>query len=367
MVTWKTKVSSIESKLENTDTEPETYLPLQYNLKPLIKSLQFFGLYIPKNIYNADSMDDSKKRLGFGKLGLQFFKVYAYVWLIISTFWLLRYIPSFWVGIDYKPGFTTIRIVQLSWMIQCYTNTIFILRASTSPDRLPAFYQHFNTILTDGCSNCIKMKPNCINVRTRVRVATSIAWIFFASNVTIITFYTNRGLNVTVSDPFSSDVSYYVFLCIGVWEVGAWIFPIVFNVGILNIVRFQFKSFAALLEKSMKENPNLVLTNIRQMRLKHVQLCKCVTILEKDIKYVIASVYVTTLFIACFIVFQMVTTSELNTIEYVIYSGWLAQNIGLLLAISIAAALVNEEVICFLIRCFLLIPLSIGDIATCQV
>ena len=339
----KRRVSNVGSNSEIRNEQGTMYSPLETHLKPLTNCLQLFGLYIPSNVKHENATktgvetDHSKKYI-------RFFRMYCYVWFAISTFWVLRYLPAFWVGLDFKPDQTANRVIYVSWMTQCYINMIFILRASSSSDRLPAFYKHFNSILTDRCSDMINFKSQCLGVQKRIKIATIAAWFVMFVNMAFSLYLSFNGANDLIKDPFSSDISFYLFLILGQWYTASWIFPIVFFVSIMSIVCLQFTNFVDAFERFIQGDRICLFDNIRHLRIKHLQLCKCVSILEKDIKFVIGGVYITTLFLSCFIIYQMVTVSGLQTLHYCTYGLWLICNISLLLAISVAASLVNEQV-----------------------
>ena len=341
-----TKVSSEQSSMDNLNNQPDIYrhVPLEIRLKPIINSLQLFGLYIPKY---SEHMDASTIRSDAvrNKIHHRLIKIYSFMWLAISTFWIFRNLPSFWVGYDFKTGLTASRIIQFSWSVQCYSNTIFLIRASLSCDRLPAFYKLFDQVETTRIQDGRMPTPHHVNVRKRVIISTTVCWVLAFMSAAAILYVTLNGMNPTINDPFPQETAFSLFLFLGVWEIGAWIFPIIFNVAVLNIVKRQFSIFTEDLETIIHgNNKSQVINNIRQIRMKHLNLCKCVNILEKDIKFVVASVCITTLFLCCFIVYEMVKHPEMTSAEFVTNSGWLVINLVMLLAISIAAALVNEEV-----------------------
>ena len=340
-----TQVAPIGDRLEDSTTQPCVYIPLEIRLKPMTIPMQFFGIYIPTNTTHNEPC-----KTGYGTAHskvythAQLFKFYASVWFIISTFWILRYIPAFWVGFDFQPGSTTTRIVQFSWMLQSYMNTVVLLRASASSESLPAFYDHINKLITDRCSDNINMKPQCLRVQTRIYVGTVIAWLSWGVGVSGFLYLSLNGLNDSLKHPFSSDTSFYILLIISLWEIAAWLFPVIFRTLLLNILLLEFTTFKNALVNINKEDSSLLLKNIRSIRNKHLQLCKCVSILEQDLKYVIGGTYVTGLFLTCFLVYNMITDSTLIPIAYAIYGVYVVMAMCMLLSISIASSLVNEEV-----------------------
>ncbi|XP_033735137.1 gustatory receptor for sugar taste 61a-like [Pecten maximus] len=83
---------------------------------------------------------------------------------------------------------------------------------------------------------------------------------------------------------------------------------------------------------------------MKDIRLKHLQLCKAVAILEQDTKYLISVNFCTNIFLICFILYQIVATnSTISLMGYITFSFWLVMNFSFISSLSITAAQVNEQ------------------------
>ncbi|XP_021360412.1 gustatory receptor for sugar taste 61a-like [Mizuhopecten yessoensis] len=93
----------------------------------------------------------------------------------------------------------------------------------------------------------------------------------------------------------------------------------------------------------IEDNGQSISQKIKDIRRKHLQLCKAVAILEQDIQFLISGNYVSNIFLICFIVYQLVTSGPLSAMAYVAFSSWLVMNVMVTLTVSIIAAQVNEQ------------------------
>ncbi|XP_060070614.1 gustatory receptor for sugar taste 61a-like [Ylistrum balloti] len=83
---------------------------------------------------------------------------------------------------------------------------------------------------------------------------------------------------------------------------------------------------------------------MKDIRLKHLQLCKALSILEQDTKYLISVNFITNIFLICFILYQIVgSNSSISALGYVTFSFWLITNFSFITSLSITAAQVNEQ------------------------
>ncbi|XP_060070870.1 uncharacterized protein LOC132550798 [Ylistrum balloti] len=220
-----------------------------------------------------------------------------------------------------------------------------MLRACWSSDHLQSFFRNFDVIVVDrsACGESTESKYN--KMKKLVTFRTIVIWGFFfftAASIILqsVTEY-NKYFVAGITNPFPHGyipVTIF-FVSLQVWEIGAWLFPILYQVTLFKFLCSGFTSLNNDISKMIEDNSK----KIKDIRGKHLQLCKTVAILEEDSKYLLTGTYVTNIFLLCFIVYQMLTSGTLPVIEYLTYSSWLAMNALITIIVSLTAAEVNEK------------------------
>ncbi|XP_033735134.1 gustatory receptor for sugar taste 61a-like [Pecten maximus] len=224
-----------------------------------------------------------------------------------------------------------------------------MLRACWSRDHLQIFFRNLNKIVADTTTSSNTVDEKYDEWRKIVRFRTVVAWIltfvsFSSLIVQSVTEY-NDDFDTGIANPFphrNKAVTYF-FLCLQIWEVGAWLFPILFQVTLFTFLSHQFSSLDKDIIRMIEENGEMISQKVKDIRRKHLQLCKAVSILEQDTQYFMAATYVSNIFLVCFIVYQMVTSGTLSIFTYVSFSSWLMMNTMITLTVSVTAAQVNEQ------------------------
>ncbi|OWF46984.1 gustatory receptor 64a [Mizuhopecten yessoensis] len=200
--------------------------------------------------------------------------------------------------------------------------------------------------MTDTCCMDIKLNSNRSRKYSIFFVIVALLIILLNVGASIYYIITQAASLVTVCNPFSakSTAVQIFFVALNSIEMGAWIFPVIFLVALFKILSDQFTSYTNVFCKMTKDEGKNVWQKMKDIRLKHLQLCKAVDILEQDTKYLIAGNYVTNIFLICFIVYQMVASnSAVPVLGYITFSIWLVMNFSIMASLSITAAQVNEE------------------------
>ncbi|KAK7491008.1 hypothetical protein BaRGS_00017704, partial [Batillaria attramentaria] len=120
-----------------TATLPAYKMDIFYDLKPLLFSMSLVGLYFDVE-EAAISTERTRKTNLTRRLG---HKVYCL--LVCGALWFqfLRYIPVFWVGVDYVEGLTAPRLMCLLWLFQSAFSATLIFRGCAFQDRIPLFFK----------------------------------------------------------------------------------------------------------------------------------------------------------------------------------------------------------------------------------
>ncbi|XP_033735135.1 uncharacterized protein LOC117323793 [Pecten maximus] len=225
-----------------------------------------------------------------------------------------------------------------------------MLRACWSRDHLKNFFRNFNAILADMTTSSNSIDDKCYEMKKLVRVRTTVAWIGAFVSSTGITLQSltdfNKDFAAGITNPFPqhNKAPLVVFLTLHIWETGAWLFPMIFQVTLFTFLSNHFSSLNKDIIQLIEDNGEMISQKVKDIRRKHLQLCKAVSILEQDTQYLMAGNYVTNIFLICFIVYEMVTRGTLPTFVYITFSAWLMMNILTTLTVSVTAAQVNEQV-----------------------
>ncbi|OWF46985.1 hypothetical protein KP79_PYT10101 [Mizuhopecten yessoensis] len=341
-------VTEFKSSLNNANVTCQNNTLLCDAAKPILLMMKIFGVYF----YEPGRVDlpyNGEERVSKRKPKIDYVKWYCVCLTVLSGLNVVRYIPSFWVGVDFVPNLTVSRIVMISWIIQCFLNRLLLLRACWLRSHLTEYFKIFDKVMMDTC--CMNIKP-CSNKSRKYSIFfVIVTWLIIVLNVGASIYHVithaDPGYLVTLCNPFpGKSVAVQIFFVVfhGI-ELGAWVSPVTFQVALYKILSDQFSSVSNVLCKMTKDEGRNVWQKMKDIRLKHLQLCKAMDILEQDTKYLIAGNYVTNIFLICFIVYQMVASnSAISVLGYITFSTWLVMNFSIMASVAITAAQVNEEV-----------------------
>ena len=135
-------------------------MELYQQLKPLVFSLWLFGLFFDFSAEETASLDakgwqdareetHDKRRRWTRSKGRVAHVVYCAC--VCSLLWLraLTIIPSFWVGVDFRPDLTSSRVIWLMWSLQCSLNASVILNGCREKNTFRAFTDIWRTLQTN--------------------------------------------------------------------------------------------------------------------------------------------------------------------------------------------------------------------------
>ncbi|XP_069119291.1 gustatory receptor for sugar taste 64a-like [Argopecten irradians] len=309
--------------------------------------MKIFGLYFAAPSPTEMSELDSEQTVSKHKPRAAFFKWYSVFMTVLSGLNVARYLPSFWVGVDFVPHLTVSRVTMICWIVQCFLYRLFLLRACWSSHRLPEYFNFFDQLMTDSC--CIHLKPSCMKSRRFLVVIITLVWLVIvlvsASGIFYMATDVEPEYMVTICNPFPDKTGVKIaFLIFHTIEIGAWTFPVAFLVTLFRILGDAFSSYTNELCKITKDERAQFWEKMEDIRVKHLQLCKAMTILNRDTKYLITVNFTTGIFLVCFNLYQMVATnSAIHVLGYVRFSFWLVLNFSFMTSLSVTAANVNEK------------------------
>lgn len=321
-------------------------------LKPILISMKIFGLYhegqstqtLVVPLSKTSEPDKTNHRCS-GVLR----RLYSIIVLCVLAANILRFIPSFWVGYSYFAKSTVFRVISLGWLIMCFCHCFLCYRMFEKPTHFKSAEQLFNLLVSDNLSNECKMQPECQRLRRLVIILTCSAWVAALINFAAFIMFCfsdfASDFAAVIVNPFPSTIIFKILILIPTFYCcGAWLFPVVFQVILFYIVKVKFIQFKKALEKTVKEENTYFISQLKSYRLKHLQLCNLVSILEKDIQYLLITAVGIGIFLACFILYVLINSKGQGMMEIIVEIFWLVSQFLTVISISITAALVNSQV-----------------------
>ncbi|KAK6183507.1 hypothetical protein SNE40_010977 [Patella caerulea] len=300
-------------------------------LRPLLKCMQLFGIYY----------DKFERRSTSGRL-FNFSKIYCVFAMVLIWINVLRYIPSFWVGFDYQPNQTVNRVIKQTWLLQCAITASIILWHCRKGS-WDGFYYAWYGVITTGCwSNHINKKT--MKMRRICKLFLFLAIVYFIFNIlSSLLAVTLFNSSVWITNPFPPNVEIaIVILILELFDLAAWIFPVIYMIAICYCVKLAFSMVTMCLESSVQKLQGFP-DDLNDIRLLHLKLCRMVEHLDKPVSIWIVNVVGCNIFLACFIMYDLVRNDQNVIAVLILKYSWLTNNILTVFITCWFIAAVNEE------------------------
>lgn len=176
---------------------------MRTHMRPLHTSLALFGLSHGSNssLVEPAKAFDAKAKSKPPHLLSKVKKVYCLFVCCVLSLNVLRYIPSFWVGIDYVPHPTALRIVVLVWFIENAVNCIVLFVFFENKNHFERYVQQYITVISDDISKYLKTNPACQKAKRSMIRALVVGWIMVIFNAVTVgcLLFSNLTPDVTVT------------------------------------------------------------------------------------------------------------------------------------------------------------------------
>ena len=276
-------------------------------------------------------------------------KYYCLLVGFLSWFQFLRYLPSYWVSVDHHKNMVETRILTTCWYLQCALNVTIVYRGCTKADQLQGFLE----ALREHCSRYSSFIPSeqqLGQLRSRMNITVIIAWMFNVLNILVVGLAmlelneASKLYSVTFTEPFGSSwQSKVVSLILCSFTSSAWVFPITFSCGFFSFLRLRFNTLTTNLEAAISGSEESFPPEVEVFRRQHIHLCACVRVLDRMVRNLIMTSYVTNIPLVCFLMYNLVYSSA-DVFKNGVLGFWLTVNVLNVFFISVWAALVHEEV-----------------------
>ncbi|XP_061174197.1 uncharacterized protein LOC133183252 [Saccostrea echinata] len=328
--------------------------PLRLHMRPLHLTLGIFGLWhSAKNGKVEPELEKSgnNKELTKPRFAFKVLRIYCIFICCLLTFNVLRYIPSFWVGIDFVPGLTALRVVILLWYTQNAISAIVLFVFFDNKDHFQKYTEQYNRVISDQISKRLKTNPGCQIIRRCMIRNLVIGWSFVIFNSLLLASLIFSNIVpvfvVITCNPMSyTSVMVRILVCfIQFLNSGVWIFPIVLHYTLTTAIQLRFEELNGLIENTALDKCDDRFEIVKNVRQKHLQLCKMVETVDQSLSYYVANMYTANIALACFIAYNMINgfSTSSSIPETIILSFWLASSFFILFIISKKSATLHEK------------------------
>lgn len=322
-------------------------------MRPLYLSLAIFGLYhTPKHSQVEPAKDTGDQNTNPPRILPKAIRFYCIFICCLMSLSVIRYLPSFWVGVDFIPDLTAHRIVNVIWTIENAVNSLVLFVFFEQKNHFERHEKQYISVTTDSISKRLKTNPRTEHVKRHIIRATIAGWmvVLFNTGFIIFLFFSDFSpkLAYVMCNPLSChSLAVKILMCLFMFfSTGVWIFPAVLHYSLTSGIATQFQELYDVIDNTALEDcPNRFET-LKCVRYKHLKLCKMVETVDQSLSYYIANVYLLNIGNACFIIYEMIheISNDPNVPEIVISSFWLAACFLVPFITSVNSANVHEKV-----------------------
>ena len=311
---------------------------LQEALKPLTTSMKLFGIYHLPSSTKVEPSKTWQTKLKETVKHINVVGIYSFAVMILIWANFLRYIPGM---MPFDSNFS-LRIIILIWFgYVAFISTIMFI-ACGRYSHLQLFYKHWNIVFNDA-SDVFKN----LRLSNFVIIGTVVSWIIALSDlagIILLFFMEDTEFKKEVIRPFPNRVVITTTLFVIIIFAGGIIaFSISFVIILCHIIKLTFNELSEYLILQIKDGGHRIPKCLMECRQLHVDLCECVTILDRSFGMLLAVLLGVNVPLACFILYQFVSY-DLGVIMLSVCVLWFVSSVLTMLVVTISAALVHEAV-----------------------
>lgn len=154
-------------------------------MKPLRLSLGIFGICHrrQKSEVNPAIDDPAKETSIIVKRSTEnFLRFYCVFVCTLLSLNVLRYLPSFWVGIDFIPNLTSLRIITLLFYLQNAIVSIVLFIFYDNRNHFESYVKQYIDAVEDQISKSLMLNPKSDRIRKCGARNLAIGWTYFTIN-----------------------------------------------------------------------------------------------------------------------------------------------------------------------------------------
>ena len=300
-------------------------------LRPLLICMRIFGLYFKRTVGRNRKSKTECVALFCGLINL------VMICNVIRSFSVYR------VG-DMFDAVLVQRVLFTIWSSECATKGLLLMWYCYKQNGLPQFFREWAVT----CNNA-RIGSLALTMMRKFIVLSVVFILFNSVGFTIIIMYVPVLGDIyhevvwRHADQFEDQLVFKIVLGIfAVLNSSFSMFPVSLYVVLTLAISKQMKKFSNELETAISDNE--FHGNIQELRLRHMNLCNMVGILDRVFSPMIGAVFSANIPMFCLVLFTMVTSNNVHVSLVLINLFWLSFILLQMFIVSIAAAYVSVKV-----------------------
>ena len=268
--------------------------------------------------------------------------IYRLVVFLMLLFMGIRFIVA-WFYLP--PEYLLMNGLCSVWVLSLMSNFLVSLKASSLKyGHYEAAFQLWEEKIIPEYKD-LQFKCPVKKITQRVLITTTVACVFVAINfagLTVQVFKFNSGPFFLT--PLEVNIYSLVMLeCLLLIATLIWIIPQANAIIISRTMTKLFQSYNKYLKTAIEEQSTTIQTNLQRLRLLHMDSCKLVSEMDKDLGWFYGLSFAMNIFLCVFSLYQIMKT-EMDTFTLALYIFWFFVGILVIGITATFAALLNDEV-----------------------
>lgn len=200
-------------------------------MRPLYLSLAIFGLYhTPKHSQVEPAKDTGDQNTNNPPILSKANRLYCMFICCLMSMSVIRYLPSFWVGVDFIPDLTAHRIVNVIWTTENAVTSLVLFVFFEHKNHFERYEKQYINVTTNSISKQLKRNPSTEHVKRHIIRATIAGWmiVLFNTGFIIFLFFSDFSpkLASVMCNPLSChSLAVKILMCLFMsFSTGVWIF-----------------------------------------------------------------------------------------------------------------------------------------------
>lgn len=328
---------------------------LKVHLRPLDLSLRVFGLSHFAQTSRVEPVTENipkEKQSTTRQITPKVLRIYCIFICCVLILNVLRYIPSFWVGYDFVPNLTALRIVILLWYTQNAITAIVLFVFFDKKEHFDWCTEQYNRIINDHISKHLKINPECNKTKRCMIRNILIGWVAIIFNTVSIAalIFSDISPDIVVilgnPLPYDSVIVKLLGCLIQFFLSGVWVLSVVLHYSLTSALQLRFEELYRVMENTALEQCEDRFKTLKNIRQKHLQLCKTVETVDQGLSFYIGNIFTVNIGIACFGTYVLINDVDFATEapEATAFLFWVFSSFFLLFIISTSSATLQEKV-----------------------
>jgi hypothetical protein len=256
------------------------------------------------------------------------------------------------VGVNFVPGITTQRLIVFLWYIQNTITAIVLFVFFDKKDHFERYTEQYKLVINDHISKRLKVNSGCTKIRSCIIKNLLIGWAIVIINTALVIVLSfsdlSPGFAVIVCNPFPVDsVVIRLLGCLLQFvSSGVWVLPVLLHFNLTSAIQIRFEELYHIMEHAVSVQCEDRFEIVRNIRQKHLQLCKIVETIDQSLSYYIANMYAINIGIACFATYEIINKADFinNAPAAITLTFWLVASFIQMFIISEKSATLHEKV-----------------------